>query len=993
MSTLLRVLIVEDSEDDMLLLLRELRRGGYNVEHVRVQTAADMKNALEQQSWDIVLSDYSMPNFDAPAALNILKESGMDIPFIIISGTIGEDTAVAALKAGAHDFIVKGKLARLVPAFERELREAENRRDRRKADIALSRKSLFVQLLQEIAVAANEASSIEQVLQFALDKVCAYLGWSVGHVYMSQSDSQDTFVSTHLWHLDNAEQFQSFKTVTETIHFTRTMGFIGRVVDSRQSIWVKDLAKHQDSFIRYPQAAECGLQAGVAFPILVDNKLAAILEFFSTEVSEPDEPLVNVMTIIGTQLERVIERQQNEEALKIYNERLTALHGIDRAILAKESSETVAQLVLEFIQHLIGASRAGVTLLDFETHEAYALATSSTQGSQLPVGMRFSLGEFPDAFIAKLRDGDVLYVKDLSSLGKANSIIPALEVEGLRSAAAIPLKTNGDLVGTLNLGSDTLDGFSLDHIQIARELADQLAIAIRQTRFQEQIERHTAELEQRVRERTVELQQTKNYIETILNSSSDTIITTSFDGVIQQVNPAFSDLFGYSFDEVFRQSLFTFTAPDSVETLMEAMITVVNALQPSTIEITVHRKDGSLFDGDLALAPIIEDNKIRGIVSNLRDITERKRAEQEIRANEAKFRALIEFAPNPIVIVDAVGQIVLVNGQVKNLLGYEMEELIGQSVAILIPERFRESHAINQAHYMTVPYTRLMGEKPDLGIRHKNGSEIPVEIGLSPIQTGTELLVMTYVVDMTARRQLEESLRGALAKEKELSEIRTRFISMVSHDFRTPLSIIRSSANILESYFDRMDEERKASHFSKIQMQIDRMVALLNDVLTISQADAGKTPFNPVMLDLDQCCGKLADEFQSAPDMKHTLVYTYSGEPIPALIDEKLLQQAIINLLTNAFKYSPPGSSVYWDLSFDKDNAIIRIQDNGIGIPEADLPHLFEPFHRAGNVGTTEGTGLGMAIVKRSVEAHGGMISCESQVGVGTTFTVRLPLR
>lgn len=993
MDTLLRVLIVEDSEDDVLLLLRELRRSGYNVEHVQVQTAADMKNALEQQPWDIVLSDYSMPDFDAPAALNILKESGMDIPFIIVSGTIGEDTAVAALKAGAHDFIVKGKLARLVPAFERELREAENRRDRRKADAALNRKSLFVQLLQEVAVAANEALSIEQVLQFALDKVCAYLGWSVGHVYRPQPDSQDTFVSAHLWHLESAEQFQSFKTVSETIHFTRTMGIIGRVVDSRQSIWLKDLAEHKGNFVRYSQAAECGIQSGVAFPILVNNKIAAILEFFSTGVSEPDEPLVNVMTIIGTQLERVIERQQNEEALKIYNERLAALHTIDQAILAKQPAETVAQIVLEFIQHSIKVSRAGVTLLDFETREAYELATSSTQESQLPAGGHFSLEGFPDDFIARLQSGDVLHVNDLSSLRKANWIIPALEAEGLRTAAAIPLKTNGDLVGTLNLGSDTLDGFTLDHIQIARELADQLAIAIRQTRYLEEIERHTAELEQRVRARTIELQQTKNYIETILNSSSDTIITTSFDGVIKQVNPAFNDLFGYSLEEVFNQSILSFLSPDSVDLLLEAMTAVVKTIQPITIEITVRRKDGSLFDGDLALAPIIEDNKIKGIVSNLRDITERKRAEQEIRANEAKFRALIEFAPNPIVIVDAVGQIVLVNGQVKNLLGYEMEELIGQSVAILIPERFRESHAINQAHYMTVPRTHLMGEKPDLVIRHKNGSEIPVEIGLSPIQTGTELLVMTYVVDMTARRQLEESLRGALAKEKELSEIRTRFISMVSHDFRTPLSIIRSSANILESYFDRMDVERKASQFNKIQMQIDRMVALLNDVLTVSQADAGKTPFNPVMLDLDQCCRNLADEFQGAPDMKHTLVYTFSGEPIPAPIDEKLLQQAIINLLTNAFKYSPPGSSVYWDLSFDKDNAIIRIQDSGIGIPEADLPHLFEPFHRAGNVGTTEGTGLGMAIVKRSVEAHGGVISCESQVGVGTTFTVRLPLR
>ncbi|MBZ0275733.1 MAG: PAS domain S-box protein, partial [Anaerolineae bacterium] len=855
------------------------------------------------------------------------------------------------------------------------------------------RKSLLVELLQVVAVAANQSTNARDMLQFTLDQVCLYLNWPVGHVFILDTLVGE-FVSSQVWHLDHPDEFQLFRNVTAMSRIAPSVGFIGHVANTRQPVWFTDLVE-SDLLTRSREANACGLRSIFAFPVLVGAEVVAVLEFYTIEVVNVDDHLLEQIARIGTQLGQVFEREQNERAFRQYTERLRTLHEIDQAILAEQTPEMIADIVLTFVQQQLNPLRSSVILFDFENQEAREVSVGGPAESHLPSGTHFSLAGFPPDMIAVLQSGAVLRIPNLALLRDTNPIVRTLEAEGLRAGVLIPLVVDGQRIGTLNLWSDTLQSFDNEKIAIASELAGQIAIAVQQARYREQIARHVAELEDRVMDRTAELQQTKNRIETILNSSSDAIILASFDGIIKQVNPAASDLFGYSGEELFGGSLFVLVASESEPDLLIAMKRVVHLLQPCVIEVIARRKDGTVFDGHLALSPILEGSVIKGIVGSLRDITERKRAEQEIRTNEAKFRALIEFAPNPIVIVDAAGQITLVNGQVKHLLGYEMEELIGQPVSILIPERFRESHAIHHARYMVAPRTRLMGEKPNLSIRHRNGSEIPVEIGLSPIHTGTELLVMTYVVDMTARRQLEESLRGALAREKELSEIRTRFISMVSHDFRTPLSIIRSSASILESYHDRLDEERKAGHFSKIQMQIDRMVALLNDVLTISQADAGKTPFNPVMLDLDQSCRNLVDEFQSMPDMKHTLVYTYSGDgqPLPAMIDEKLLQQAIINLLTNAFKYSPPGSTVYWDLSFDADNAIIRIQDSGIGIPEADQPHLFEPFHRAGNVGTTEGTGLGMAIVKRSVEAHGGTISFESQVGVGTTFTVRLPLR
>ncbi|MBZ0301265.1 MAG: HAMP domain-containing histidine kinase, partial [Anaerolineae bacterium] len=268
---------------------------------------------------------------------------------------------------------------------------------------------------------------------------------------------------------------------------------------------------------------------------------------------------------------------------------------------------------------------------------------------------------------------------------------------------------------------------------------------------------------------------------------------------------------------------------------------------------------------------------------------------------------------------------------------------------------------------------------------------ITIEIRTFPTQIQGRTVVLGSARDITLHKQLEEELRQALAQEQELGELRTRFVSMVSHDFRTPLAVIQASTHILQTYDDQLNEERRATHFKRILTHIDRMVSLLNDVLVINRADAGATPFHPTHLDLDQFCRAIAEEFQGAPTMQHTLIYALSGEPGEVAVDEKLLHQAIINLLTNAFKYSPEGSTIYFDLSFAENEVIIRVRDRGIGIPLADQPHLFEAFHRAGNVGTIEGTGLGLAIVQRSIEAHGGTVTFESQVGVGTTFIITLP--
>ena len=260
---------------------------------------------------------------------------------------------------------------------------------------------------------------------------------------------------------------------------------------------------------------------------------------------------------------------------------------------------------------------------------------------------------------------------------------------------------------------------------------------------------------------------------------------------------------------------------------------------------------------------------------------------------------------------------------------------------------------------------------------------------------------------MIQRKQAEEEVRKALAKEKELTELKSRFISMTSHEFRTPLTTIQSSAELLEYYSQRWSHEKNITHMHRIQSSVKHMTKLLDDVLIIGKAEAGKLTFNPSSLDVEKFCRNLVEELQLNDTDQHNITFacewqsdgdnesflaSSSSLPHPQLcLDEKLLRQILENLLSNAIKYSPEGSTIEFSLSHFSSQAVFIIRDQGIGIPPEDQGLLFESFHRATNVGTIAGTGLGLTIVKKCVDIHQGQVAVESEVGLGTTFTVRLP--
>jgi signal transduction histidine kinase len=241
-------------------------------------------------------------------------------------------------------------------------------------------------------------------------------------------------------------------------------------------------------------------------------------------------------------------------------------------------------------------------------------------------------------------------------------------------------------------------------------------------------------------------------------------------------------------------------------------------------------------------------------------------------------------------------------------------------------------------------------------------------------------------------RTLEAQLRETLAQEKEFSELKSRIITTVSHEYRTPLTTISSSAELLQVYGHKWDEDKQLKHFQRIQSAVKHMVALVNDVLFLNKAEFEKQEFQPTLIDLIPFFQEVIDELQSTQQDKYHLTFSHQGNCRQFYLDAMLLRQILTNLLSNAIKYSPDGGKVQVKLTCEENQVMFQVQDEGIGIPKEDQLKLFKSFSRASNVGTIAGTGLGLSIVKKCVDLHGGQITVESEVGVGTAFIVTLPI-
>jgi PAS domain S-box-containing protein len=379
------------------------------------------------------------------------------------------------------------------------------------------------------------------------------------------------------------------------------------------------------------------------------------------------------------------------------------------------------------------------------------------------------------------------------------------------------------------------------------------------------------------------------------------------------------------------------------------------------------------------------------VANHVSSAIERYRAIEEVRNSEARYRSVIENVGVGVVVVQE-GRMVFANPSMERIVGHPKEYLLSRPFTATI-------HPDDVATVQERHDKRLAGEPVEshYGFRviTQQGEVRWLELSAVMIQWSKRDATLLFVVDVTARMQAEQSQRIALQKQVELTDIKTRFIAMASHEFRTPLATIHGSVELLKHYQDRMPVDKKQQVLQKIDDAVQRMTHMLENVLVIGRTDAGHLQFKPKHLPLRQFCLGLLEELRTAMPAAYDNVRITLDLPPPErsyLLDDTLIRNIVGNLLSNAVKYSPNGGEVCLG-AYERDGVlIITVADHGIGIPQADQALLFESFHRASNVGAIAGTGLGLSIVKQAVDCHLGSISVQSTVGRGSAFTIVLPL-
>jgi PAS domain S-box-containing protein len=411
-------------------------------------------------------------------------------------------------------------------------------------------------------------------------------------------------------------------------------------------------------------------------------------------------------------------------------------------------------------------------------------------------------------------------------------------------------------------------------------------------------------------------------------------------------------------------------------------------------------------------------------------------APQKLQQEKEKFEALFQFASMGIVVANAKAEILLVNNFLLKQFGYSSpDELVGKPIEHLIPMRYHANHVHLRDQYIENPHPRPMGLGKDLFAVKNGGTEFPVEVSLSSYTMGKEIFTIAFVSDITKRKEFEnaisvqqqqleatnrkieelndelenkvelrtkelqdtleqlelsrDELTKALSKEKELSDLKSRFVSMASHEFRTPLSTILSSASLVAKYVESSEQEQRNKHINRIKSSVNNLTDLLNEFLSIGKIEDGKIHANNQHFNLKSLITSLCSEMEGIVKSNQQFRYVHEGNEI-IFSDPALLRNVITNLLSNAIKFSPERTVIEVGSNVSEKYIVLTVKDNGMGISAEDQQHLFERFFRGANVTNIQGTGLGLHIVSKYIEILNGEIEFESELEHGTKFIITL---
>ncbi|MCA9932367.1 MAG: PAS domain S-box protein [Anaerolineales bacterium] len=668
------------------------------------------------------------------------------------------------------------------------------------------------------------------------------------------------------------------------------------------------------------------------------------------------------------QNEAIIQQQRKDDRqMQVY---LKALHNATIRLTRTETLDEFYRVAVEEALNEFGFERVGLLLYD--PADGTAVGTYGTDAAGNLVA-EYDLRLAPDNLTGILKR--TLDREERFAFEENTPLFANQKPIGMGQNAVATL-WNGEALGWLAIDN------AIHHRPITKAQLDVLglyALTVGSLLSRKRAENDLRESEQRYR--------------LLAENIQDVIVKLSPDGIFTFVSPSSYGLTGHHPKELVGTLAKDAVYPEDAQVAPHALN---QALESGATFFTFpHRlphKDGHYVWVEVTNTIVrdAETGTPLEIIGIIHDITERRQAEEALRESEARYQSVVQTQSELICRYQPDLTLTFVNDAYCRYFDKKPEELIGRSFLELVPESERQA---TKAFYEELVRTR--GETTyEHQVVHANG-KICWQLWTDKVilDDADEVIAIQAVgVDITERKQAEAALEQALAQEKQLGELKSRFISMTSHEFRTPLAAILATTETLTHYRQRMDDMQIDYRLDKIRQQVNHLKDTMEEVLILDRIQAGRLRFEPVVGDLDELCQAIIEEFQSRPEYRQRIVYRCMNVPVMALFDQRLMRQIVSNLISNGLKYSPPHTAVQIELAHDAEIIRFQVSDNGIGIPADDLTRLFEPFHRADNVGTISGTGLGLSITKKAVEAHKGSITVESAENQGTTFTVVLPL-
>lgn len=582
-----------------------------------------------------------------------------------------------------------------------------------------------------------------------------------------------------------------------------------------------------------------------------------------------------------------------------------------------------------------------------------------------------------NSYFQALKINKTIRANDVTKHKSLRFIYSYLEENNIKALMDVPVWQHRNVIGILRLEqTECTWNWSYEEEDFAASLATMVSLTF------EASQRKSAEESLRASEEKYRL---------LAENSSDLIELLDFHGNVLYASPSHNTVLGFTQDELISKGITSLLRPEDADKISRLLDDFTEDYSFGTINLLIKTKAGKWLLCETKITPIFNDS---GIVDRFllsaRDITERKEAENALGESEEKYRILVENANEAIVVIQN-DYIKFANPKTEELFAQNYETLTSSPFSDFVhPEdravvRENYKHRIEGKESLDYYSFRIVTPKKQI---------ILIEINAVTIEWMGAPATLNFLNDITERKRAEEEIKKALEKEKELSELRSSFITMASHEFRTPLTSILSSAEILQKYKGKISPEKETKYFSRIRDKVAQMTQILDDVLLLGTAEAGKLNITPEYVDIYLLITKIVEEFEqnSTINTGHKIITITNNLDGSFLIDLKSFKQILDNLLSNAIKYSPDDTQITFEVSYNEGTLFCKVEDQGIGIPEEDISSIFNPFHRAMNTGSITGSGLGLTIVKRAIDMLKGRVEVSSKQNKGTSFKIFLPV-